>query len=328
MWDFSISRAMGMMLKTAPFVVFRIVVYFGIAVGFILTTGVGAGIGWGIGAFGDADFQAGATGYGGLFGFAGAAGVLFFLRDYILYIVKAGHIAVMVDLMEGRDIPMGKAQIDHARGIVAERFVQASILFAIDQLIKGVIRAITGLMQGLAALIPIPALQNLVGVFKAFLKIALGFLDEIILAHAIRKKAENPWESAQEALVYYAQNSKVIIKNAAFLAVVVYVLSFVVFLVMLAPAALVVYLLPGAWSAGGVVFALLFAWAVKQALLEPFAIACMMQVYFEVTEGQTPDPEWDARLTTASKKFKKMKDKAVGWARPSGAGVDFERARF
>ncbi len=326
MWDFSVSKAMGLMVKTAPFVIMRIVVYFGIAIGFIVTTGVGAGIGWGIGAFGEQDFQATTTAYGGIFGFVGAGAVLYFLREYILYMVKAGHIAVLVELMEGKDVPMGRPQIEHAHKIVSERFVEANVLFAIDQLIKGVIRAITGLMQGLASLIPIPGLQNLVGIFKAFLKIALGFLDEIILAHAIRKNADNPWESAQEALVYYAQNSKHIMKNAAFLAVIVYVLSFVVFLVMLAPAALVVYILPGAWSAGGIVFALLFAWAIKQALLEPFAIACMMQVYFGVTEGQTPDPEWDARLTGASKKFKKMKDKAVGWARPKGDDVDFGRA--
>ena len=50
------------------------------------------------------------------------------------------------------------------------------------------------------------------------------------------------------------------------LTLIVYGLSFVVFLVMLAPAAAVVYLLPGAWSAGGIVFALVFAWAVKAAL--------------------------------------------------------------
>src|SRR5690606_41194381 len=96
----------------------------------------------------------------------------------------------------------------------------------------------------------------------------------------------NPWASAQTALVLYAQNYKVMLKNAAWLTLLTYGLAFLVFLVMLAPAALVVYLIPGGCSAGGFVFALVFAWAVKPALLEPFAIACLMQVYFLTIDGQ------------------------------------------
>lgn len=75
-----------------------------------------------------------------------------------------------------------------------------------------------------------------------------------------------------------------------------------------------VYLMPGAWSAGGFVFALLFAWAFKAALLEPLAICCMMQVFSRLTQGQTPDPEWRARLAGLSGKFGTIRDKAASWA--------------
>src|ERR1700754_3895361 len=105
MWDFSIGRPLGLMGQTLPFVVFRMIVYFGIAVAYVLVTGVGAGIGWGIGAFGDPGFRAGAIGWGGVIGFALTAGAIFFLREYILYMVKAGHIAVLVELIEGNEIP-------------------------------------------------------------------------------------------------------------------------------------------------------------------------------------------------------------------------------
>src|SRR5699024_5030084 len=98
--------------------------------------------------------------------------------------------------------------------------------------------------------------------------------------------------------------------------------GFLVFLVMLAPAAALVYLMPGAWAAGGVVFALLFAWSVKAALLEPFAIACMMQVFFRTIEGQQPDPEWEARLEQMSGKFRKLKDRALGSAPASETTPD------
>jgi len=313
MWDFSISRALGMMVKTAPFIVFRMLVYFGIAVAYVLVTGVGAGIGWGIGAFGGEDFRLSSTFWGGGLGFVLTAGVLYFAREYILYIVKAGHIAVLVELMDGRDIPAGRPQIEYASTIVKARFAETSVLFAVDQLVKGVLRAITGLVEGIAALIPIPGLQQFVGLIRAFLRIAVGLVDEVILAYAIRMRSTNPWASARTALVLYGQNYQVMLKNAAWLTVFTYGLAFTVFLIMLAPAAAVVWFIPGGWSAGGFVFALIFAWAVKAALIEPFAIACMMEVYFKVIEGQSPDPAWDARLTSASKKFNDLKGKAAGW---------------
>ena len=313
MWDFSISRAFGMMGRTLPFIVFRIIVYFGIAAAFVLVTGVSAGVGWGVGAFGDADFRLGSTFWGGIIGFVLTAGVIFFLREYLLYIVKAGHIAVLVELMDGRPIPDGRSQIDYAAGVVKQRFVETSVLFAIDQLVKGVINAITGIVEGIATILPIPGLQQIVGVVRAFLRLAVGLIDEVILAYAIRTQATNPWASAQTALVLYGQNYKVMLKNAAWLTIITYALAFVVFLVMLAPAAAVVWLMPGGWSWGGFIFALIFAWAVKAALIEPFAIACMMQVYFKVIEGQTPDPAWEDRLAQISRKFREIKDKAIGW---------------
>ena len=311
--DFSISRGLGLMRQTAPFVLFRMVVYFAITAAYIIATGTGAGIGWGIGGFGDEEFRASSTLWGGIIGFGGVAGVLFFLRDYLLYVVKAGHIAVMVELLQGGTLPQGRGQIEHARAVVTERFGQASALFVLDRLIKGVLGAITGLVQGLLTILPIPGLNKIMGLVRAYLRVAVGLLDEVMLAHAIRTRSDNPFASAREALVLYGQNAKPIMINAVWLTAIVYVLSFVVFLVMLAPAAAVVYLMPGTLAAGGVVFALLFAWAAKAALIEPFAIACMLQVFFKVTEGQTPNPEWEAKLTSVSAKFRTMGEKAAAW---------------
>ncbi|MDZ7839978.1 MAG: hypothetical protein U5R46_04025 [Gammaproteobacteria bacterium] len=38
--------------------------------------------------------------------------------------------------------------------------------------------------------------------------LSLTYLDEVILAHNIRTRADNPWESGRTALVLYAQNYK------------------------------------------------------------------------------------------------------------------------
>lgn len=324
MWDFSISEALGLMRRTAPFLLFRVIVYFGITTALVVATGTGAGLGWGIGNIGDEEFRASATGYGALGGFGLTAGVIFFFRDYLLYIVKAGHIAVMVELMTGGEVPDGRGQIDYAKEVVKARFGEASALFALDRVIKGVVGAITGLIQGLMSILPIPGLNNIMGVVRAYLRVAVGLVDEVILAHAIKTRATNPWASAREALVLYGQNARPMLVNAAWLTAFVYGLSFVVFLLMLAPAAGIVYLMPGAWSAGGLVFAIIFAWAVKAALIEPFAIACLLQVFFKVTEGQVPNPEWEAKLDKLSDKFRGMATKASAWV--TGAGRKAQKA--
>lgn len=316
MWDFSVGRALGLMLKTLPFVLLRMAVYFGAALAYVLVTGAGAGIGWGIGGFGDSGFQANATIWGGVIGFGLVGAVMYLAREYVLYIVKAGHIAVLVKLLDGEQMPEGRSQVAYARQEVTKRFAQASVLFGIDQLVKGVLRAITGLVRGIMSILPIPGAKQFVSIVHAFLRIAVGFIDEVILAYAIRTKSDNAWASAQTGLVLYAQNYKPMLKNAAWLALIVYGLSFVVFLVMLAPAALAVYLIPGAWSAGGIIFALIFAWAVKAALLEPFAITCMMEVYFRTIKGQVPDPAWEAKLDSLSAKFTKLKEKARTYQPP------------
>lgn len=313
MWDFSIAKALGLMIRTAPFLIFRALVYFGIAAALVIATGAGAGTGYGIGLLSDEEFRTTSTLWGGIAGFGLTAGVIFFLRDYLLYLVKAGQIAVMVDYLDGKPLPYGQGQIAYARAVVTERFGQASALFALDRLIRGVIGLITGLVEGVMTILPIPGLAQVMTAVRAYLRIAVGLVDEVILAHAIRTRSENAWEAAHDGLVLYAQNGRAMLINAAWLTLISWVLAAVVFVLMLGPAAALVWLLPGDASAGMFVFALIFAWAVKAAVIEPFALACMLQVFFSVTEGQEPQPEWRGRLTQISDKFRQLGERAVGW---------------
>lgn len=312
MWDFSVAAAFGLLMRTMPFILLRMLVYFGITLAYILVTAIGAGIGFGVGALGSAGFQSGATFWGGLIGFGVVGAVAYWAREYILYLVKAAHTAVLVEYMDNRSLPSGKSQIAYGQEVVTARFAQASVLFGVDQLVKGVLRAISSLVQGILSLLPVPGVQQLGSILRAFLKIGVGFIDEVILAYSIRTRSSEPWDSARQALILYGQNYKTMLKNAVWLVIIVYLISFLVFVVMLAPAAAIVYMMPGGWSAGVFVFAVLMAWSIKAAFLEPFAITCLMQVYFRVIEGQQPEPEWEARLEQLSEKFRTIKQRAMG----------------
>ena len=112
MWDFSVAKLLGLMVRTAPLVIFRVIFCFGVTLALILVTG--AGVGYGIGRFGDDGFHASSTFRGGTLGFGLVAGVVVFLRGYLLYLVKAGHVAVMVEYMDGKTLPGGGGQIGFA----------------------------------------------------------------------------------------------------------------------------------------------------------------------------------------------------------------------
>ena len=311
MWDFEIGKTLDIVARTWPFVVLRMIVYFGITVAYVVATGAGAGIGYGTGHI----FSEGGAFifalWGGIFGFGLVSLVLYWIREYILYLVKAGHIAVMVHLIEGRDVPGGQSQISYAQGVVTERFAEANVLFVLDQLIKGAIGAITGLIGGIAAFIPIPGLHGLVKFINAIIRMSLTYVDEIILGYNIRQNSSAPFETGRQGVVLYAQNARTMVKNAIWLTIITWVLGIIIFFLMLAPAAAVLYTMPGELGGWAFALAIVFAWACISAFVEPFVIAALMQVYFATIEGQAPDPEWDHRLSSASRHFRELKDKAL-----------------
>jgi hypothetical protein len=57
---------------------------------------------------------------------------------------------------------------------------------------------------------------------------------------------------------------------------------------------------------------------VKQSVIEPIGMTALMQVFFKVTEGQQPNPEWEGKLDGVSKKFGELKTKAADWEREHG----------
>jgi hypothetical protein len=312
MWDFSVGRTVGLMLQTLPFIVMRMIVYFGITIAYLTAIGAGALVGYGVGHIGDDPEAFGV--WGGILGFGAVSVAVYWIREYILYILKAGHIAVLVELMQGRQLPDGKGQIEHAKDVVTARFGEANVLFALDQLIKGVIRTITGLIGGIAAFLPLPGLNGLIAFINTVIRMSLTYVDEIILGYNIKLGSRNPWETSRQGLVLYAQNGRVMVKNAIWLSLMLWVIAIVIFIIMLAPMAGLFYLLPGHVAGWSFVAAIVFAWAFKAAFLEPFAIAALMDVYFRVIEGQAPNVDWDRKLAEASAKFRELKDKALGGA--------------
>jgi hypothetical protein len=322
MWDFSVGKAISAIIRTTPFILLRLAVYFGIGFAYLIAAGVGAVVGYGFGHMGASpDAPAGGAFWGALVGFGLTSAVLYFAREYLLYLVKAAHIAVLVEIYDGKPIPAGQRQVSYGAEFVKTHFAEASVLFGVDQIVKAVLRVITGTLHAITAFLPIPALQTVIRFVNAVLRVSLTYVDELILAYLIRTRTTNPWESAQDALILYAQNYKHFLKNAIWLAVFMWGITLVIFLVLVGPAAALVAVMPSHSGIWVVAVAFIFAWALKAAILEPFAIAALMQVFFKTIEGQTPDLQWSERLSTASHRFRELATRAAGYAPKPAPGA-------
>lgn len=310
MWDFKLTQVFAVLLRTLPFLLLRMLVYFGITLAYLVGIGGGSAVGWVIGRAGGPDAATGGAFWGALVGFGVISGVMYWVREYLLYLVKAGHIAVLVELLQGKDIPGGRGQIDYATSVVKQRFVESSVLFGVDRLISAILRAFNRVMMRVANFLPIPAVEGVMKFASAVITMSLTYVDEVILAYNVRNRIENPWAGARDGLVLYAQNYKNLLKNALWLTIIVWGATLAIFLIVFLPVAALAALVPSIAGFWTFAIAAIVAWSIKAALVDPLAMTALMQAYFIAIEGQTPREEWAGKLDSVSGKFGELGRKA------------------
>lgn len=306
MWDFSFKTSLIIIMKTWPFLVMRAIVYGVFVLIFCGLIASGAIIGHEMGPaltnFGGTQSAI----FGALGGFGLAGLVIRILREYSLYLVKAGHIAIMGDMLAGKKVESGFAQLSQGADAVRSNFAETSTLFVFDQLIKGVLKVIDKFMRTAGSFIPF--LAPIIGILQTIVNSALTYIDEMILAHIMRNRPANPWRAGADALVIYMQNGKMMFKNAFWLACFVAImeiaiLAVVIFLVPMPElvfggedASLIIRIFTG--MAVILVSALIF--------FEPFAVCTMLQVFNKVAD-QNPDPDMEAWLADKSEAFRELR---------------------
>lgn len=308
--DASIGTAFKLFRQTLPYALarFGILVLLSLAAIFwaVVTFGGGAWLGDKIHPF---------FGFGWIAVGCGALGWLWvFVARYALYLIKCGHVAVLTELMVNGKIGNGaEGMFSYGRRVVKDRFMQVNVLFAMDQLVDGVVRTFNRTLDWVANLLPIPGMQGLMNVVKAILFSASTYLDETIFSYILARGEANPWRGGQEGLIYYCQNAKPVLKTAIWVVVLDKVLSVVLWGLMLLPALLVTHFIGGAAAGWSIFIAVLFAANARSAFLQPLFLVMVMTTFHVSAENQPINTEWDARLTALSGKFKQLKDKAAAW---------------
>lgn len=314
------ANAFALVMRTLPYAIVR----FGILLAFSVATII-----WFIATFGIGGWLGGKihpwVGVGWMIAGLGVYGWVWqMIVRYALYLIQAGHIAVLTELVTKGEIGNGsEGMFSYGKRVVTERFGQVSVLFALDLLIRGVVHAFNRTLDWIAHLLPIPGLQSIVSIVNAVVKAATTYIDETIFSYNLARGDENVWRSSKDALIYYSQNSKEILKTAAWVVVLDKVLTAVAWIVMMAPAFILVGILPASGFGGfvkiaGLVIAALFASNIRQAFLKPIFLVMVMTKFHVLVHNQPINLEWDGRLSSVSSKFTEIKNKAGETWAPAG----------
>lgn len=313
--DAGLGTAVNLLVQTLPYALMRFGILVAVSVitmiWYVVTLGGGAWIGG----------KVPLLGWIWIIGGLGVWGYLWwFVVRYFLYLLKAGHIAVLTDLITTGRVGNGQEDMfTYGKRVVTERFGQVTALFALDAIVKGIVTAFNRTLGWIANLIPIPGLSGLVSIVNAIVRATTSYIDETIFSYSLARGDANHWRSAQDGLIYYAQNSKEVLKTGVTIVILDYVLTFVSWIACLLPAFLVAsFFSPGGIAQFGVVMmAVLFAANLRAAFLKPLFLTMVMTKFHVCARNQTINPEWDQKLSQASDKFQQLKQQAQAAFTPS-----------
>jgi len=249
---------------------------------------------------------------------------------YVFYIIKAAHIAVISELLTRDNLPPGVNQLQWGKEQVQSRFGEVSVMFVVDELVEGVVRAFTNTVYRVASWLPGNALRTLAGVVNRVIRYATTYIDEAILARAFWTREKSVWQAAQDGVVLYAMAWKPLLANAVALMVLSYVPFIVAFVLFAAPLGAILYFISPQLAGWGVLFALALAFFVKAAVGDAFAMAAMIAAYQRETADLTPDPAMAAQLARVTDKFGQLQQRAqaaVGRRAPTKQDAPFETFR-
>ncbi|MGH9142603.1 MAG: hypothetical protein ACRD2I_15840 [Vicinamibacterales bacterium] len=321
-----VVTAFGLLIRSLPYALMRFAVLFAFSCACIVWLVVTVG-----GSVWAANHVAGALGVAWFVSCVVVAGWFWTaILRYLLHLIECGHVAVLTELIvHGRVGNGSESMFAYGKRVVTEKFGQVNALFALNLLVRGVVNAVHSTLEGVGHLLPIPGIESIGKVIDAILRAATRYMDKVIFSYNLACGGGNPWRSAQDGVVYYAQNARPILKQAVWIVVLEHVLSALFWLVLLVPAAALTASLPSSVrELGGVLtvgIAVLFALAGRGAFLKPIFLIMIMVRFHELIEHEAINQDWVARLDQISTRFNALgKEASAFMLSPAAVAVTAE----
>jgi hypothetical protein len=305
--DHGLGTAFGLLMQSLPYALARC--------GILLAYSLG-GIIWLVITFGGAAWLSAhiANAFGIVWFILCVVGIGWFwgtVLRYLLHLIACGHVAVLTELITRGQVGNGsESQLAYGKRVVTQRFGQVNALFGLNMLVRGVLQAFHRTLDWIAELLPIPGLEGLANLINTVMRAATRYLDKVILSYNLARNDEDPWRGAREGIVYYCQNARPILETSIWIIILEHVLSAVLWLLLLAPAAAITVLLPHAVresaAVATIIIALLLAATLRASFIKPLFLIMMMVRFHTLIEHQALNQEWDARLSSLSDRFRTL----------------------
>ena len=319
-----LKRAIAVVMRTKPYVLYRALIYGALCLCVIGYLGLLAIIGL---VFGSGAFWALLVVSVGLVAMLGVAG---FVGDYIFYRLRAGHIALITEIIAEGQLPTGISQMKWARGRVLHYFGSVSPLPQVLWLVRAIVRAANRTLFDSAAALPVPGIECGTKFSQHLVDFSQGYVEEALIAYVFKSKEDNLFAAAQAGLVAYCQSWKTVLGNAVMLTLWSYCFVLLATVLFLIPLGIVAWILPAEWTifkftlfATGV----FLGFAAKWSLYDPVASASTILAFLEESDLTTPEPEWEPKLESACEAFGELKRKAEDQAAGSKTKKPSKRPR-
>lgn len=229
---------------------------------------------------------------------------------YVLYLVKAGHIAVIAHIVDTGEVPTN--QLQYGKSQVADRFAEASALFAVDQVVKAVVKQFnSGVVSFSRLFSAVPSLKKLIRLVGKAIAIAASYIDEAIIAHMFITDDDNPWRSARDGVVLYGKTWKPVLGATMLIVLGLYAAAFVVLLALTPIASVLSGLSATVEVAGWIVVGGVFL-TVYTGLLKPWVKTVVITTFLVESRDKTPDSETSEQIAARSDRFQELVEKADG----------------
>lgn len=315
--DLSITE---LITKTLPFFLMRILVYGLFGVISLIFLGIVVGIGYLlIRLVGDVGV---ALIFVIVIAFLILYGALKFVERYVLYMVKLGHVSVIVELLRTGNIPEGKGLVAYGKDQVKESFGSSNVAFVLDKMVYAAVKQIQRWVMRIGELFSfLPGSNTVISIVNSIMSVSLNYIDEAIMSYIFLRKTEirdvNVWKEASDGVILYAQSWKGIIKSAAISVMFIYAFNIIMFLILVFPLVLLVGLFPQEIDGIGlflgflaVLAAFILTTLLKRALIDPVVTIIMVRSYQMNIRDQQPSIDLHNQLLGISPRFKRLVTKA------------------
>lgn len=277
MKDFSLMAATRAIESTMFFVLYRLAIHLGLTMALLFATLAGAGTFIAFASFSAKPLTF--AGAGAVFGFLGAAYLIYRLRAELLFNVEAGHLALMGQHAKRARLPEGKAQIDEAKQAAARCFGDGQSFYRLKDTLSNALSALPGQYSSIGYRFRNrPYGKPLAGAIGL---LARGETQAILIAHCA-SDSTNPWASARAGIIRAARHFDSLLRYRSLAALFELAGLAALFILLLYPVNWAVSGLPfdvGYWR---YVFAFAFACSLSASFFSPIATLALSQPYLRL----------------------------------------------